>query len=201
MLLATSIAYLSLATPVGPGHSCWDWLEVLGVFLSNIAPIVLLCCALFLFFEFRATGKGRTWRWVIALAWAGTFLFYFYVFIQGHPTRTSMMAYAGRTRSCQRTHLRCRSGLFSIELKGTVFYGLFRLDHVSRAPCSTLSAWTFGHLENEEIWSGMSVRASPRHSFGASLHSAVSIDTRLILYAAPGVAIVIALGLEECCAF
>ena len=88
-----SDAYLSLGYTGRARPFLLGLAGVLGVLLSNIAPIVLLCSALFLFLEFRATEQGRTWRWAIALAWAGTCLFYFYAFIKGHPTSTPMMDY------------------------------------------------------------------------------------------------------------
>ena len=196
VLLATSIAYLSLGYTGRARPFLLGLAGVLGVFLSNIAPIVLLCCALFLFFEFRATGKGRTWRWVIALAWAGTFLFYFYVFIQGHPTRTSMMDY-WQNAFLPANPLEMPFWTFLNRARGTVFYGLFRLDHVSK-----LLALLFlpGLLA---IWKTKRYGAACLFGLPLVIHLGLSalrlypFDTRLILYAAPGVAIVIALGLEE----
>ena len=64
-----------------------------GVFLSNVAPIVLLTAGLYLFYENFKAKKKQLPVMVISFVWIVTFLIYFFGFIHNHPLRSGMLKF------------------------------------------------------------------------------------------------------------
>ncbi|MDR0349578.1 MAG: hypothetical protein LBH90_08840 [Tannerella sp.] len=67
----------------------------IAVFLSNVAPIILFTCGVYLFYnEFFVTKRKRIIPLLtVAVTWLGAFLFYYCFFIYGHPSENAMVDY------------------------------------------------------------------------------------------------------------
>lgn len=67
---------------------------IVGIFLSNVAPIILLCCGLYLFLAHFKQGWDILKNYlVIGFLWLIAFGIYFVFFIYDHPTREFMLRY------------------------------------------------------------------------------------------------------------
>jgi hypothetical protein len=67
---------------------------IIAIFLSNIAPIVLLASGLFLLFENKPWKNLHVLRLITltGIAWLVTFLVYYLLFVHDHPSRAFMVA-------------------------------------------------------------------------------------------------------------
>jgi len=70
-----------------------------AVFLSNVAPIILFTCGVYILYEeFVVSRRCRWLPWLPVFAvWLGCFGVYYYFFIAGHPTYSFMTDYWGYT--------------------------------------------------------------------------------------------------------
>jgi hypothetical protein len=97
VLVALSMAFIVLSQP---GAGRWAALAVAGVagiVLSNVAPVVLLCCGAYLLYE-TVSNRGRDWFWLLGVAalWLVTFGLYYVLFIAHHPLQGYMVGYWDR---------------------------------------------------------------------------------------------------------
>ncbi len=67
---------------------------VVCLFLSNIAPIVLVCAGLYLLLEMASSRRKYLFPLVsLALIWGAAFAVYYLAFISGHPAKEGMVEY------------------------------------------------------------------------------------------------------------
>lgn len=66
----------------------------ISIFLSNVSPIILLCCGIYLFYnDFKAGWKELKHIFITSTVWFLFFSYYFLFFIYNHPTREFMLGY------------------------------------------------------------------------------------------------------------
>lgn len=79
----TSIKYILLGA-----------LGTISIFLSNVSPIILLCCGIYLFYiDFKSGWKELKHIFTTSIVWLFFFGIYFLLFIYNHPTREFMLGY------------------------------------------------------------------------------------------------------------
>ena len=69
-------------------------LGIIGIFLSNVSPIILLCCGAYLLYNDFENG-WRDFKYIIAVSfvWIVFFGIYFSFFIYNHPTKNYMVGF------------------------------------------------------------------------------------------------------------
>ena len=69
-------------------------LGCVSIFLSNVSPIILFSCFIYLFYNSLINKKIYfKYMTIISFVWGITFLSYYYYFIHGHPLRDYMVTY------------------------------------------------------------------------------------------------------------
>jgi hypothetical protein len=68
---------------------------IVAIFLSNVAPIILFTCGIYLVYDdFLVTKRKRIFSLsTVFIVWLSTFLLYYYFFIYEHPAREFMVNY------------------------------------------------------------------------------------------------------------
>jgi hypothetical protein len=68
---------------------------IFAIFLSNVAPIILFTCGLYLFYDELFVTKRKRIRYLLIVfaVWLGVFSVYYCLFIYAHPAREYMVKY------------------------------------------------------------------------------------------------------------
>jgi hypothetical protein len=68
---------------------------IIAVFLSNLAPVILFTCGIYLFYEhlFMSRIKNIIPLFIVGIIWLSTFLLYYCFFIYNHPQQEFMQIY------------------------------------------------------------------------------------------------------------
>jgi hypothetical protein len=96
VLVLTSIYYFTLKS-YKREESKYYLLGILGcvsIYLSNVTPIILFSCGIYLFYN-SMINKKIYFKYMagVSIVWVITFLSYYYYFIHGHPIRDYMVSY------------------------------------------------------------------------------------------------------------
>jgi hypothetical protein len=76
-------------------YSILAFAGVIAIFMSNVAPIILFTCGLYLAYDYFWTARGRNIFpiAVVFVIWLSVFLLYYVIFIHEHPVKDSMVQY------------------------------------------------------------------------------------------------------------
>ena len=96
VLVLTSIYYFTLKS-YKKEETKYYILGILGcvsIYLSNVTPIILFSCGIYLFYNSLINKKIYFKHMaIVSFVWGITFLSYYYYFIHGHPTSDYMVTY------------------------------------------------------------------------------------------------------------
>lgn len=69
-------------------------LGVIGIFLSNVSPIILLCCGIYLFYnDYKGERKECKYIMILSATWILFFAIYYLFFIYNHPIKEFMLGF------------------------------------------------------------------------------------------------------------
>ncbi len=113
---------------------------MIGIWVSNVAPIVLFSAGIYLFYEYLKYKEIKFFALVgIAIVWGVTFLVYFYLFIHDHPLRDYMTGYWANENAFMPTNFfSSEFVLFWDEKYEMLFGSLLRFGTINKYPISLL---------------------------------------------------------------
>jgi hypothetical protein len=175
----------------------------IAVFLSNVAPVILFTCGLYMGYDHIFVRKKKiTPLLAVFSVWLSAFLLYYCFFIYEHPTKEFMV------RFWQRSFLpinpfKADFYLFLIKIPVTVFTAIFALSiEKTRSiivACGLLILFVTGIVQ---LIRDKKIKLIILTCVPVLLHLLISafrlypFDRRLILYTLPGMIIVCALGFD-----
>src|SRR5690606_22381132 len=66
----------------------------ISIFLSNVSPIILLCCGIYLLYKsYKNKWINIKYLFIVASVWVSVFVAYYLLFIHNHPTKNFMIMY------------------------------------------------------------------------------------------------------------
>lgn len=176
-------------------------LGTISIFLSNVSPIILLCCGTYLFYEDLKNGwKEIKYIFGISFLWTAFFGIYFMFFIYDHPTREFMVRYWSRWDGGAFMPLNPLSiEFYQFVIKKYYFFytDLFQFGNVGLYGLQLLFLLGCYHLIEQKKYNLFILGVLP-----IALHLALSslklypFDIRLILYTCPAFIIILSAGFE-----
>ena len=176
-------------------------LGTVSIFLSNVSPIILLCCGTFLLYEDLKNGwKEFKHILIISFLWITFFGMYFLFFIYDHPTREFMLRYWsfwGGGAFLPLNPLSIEFYQFIIRKYYFFYTDLFHFGIIGFYGLQLLFLLGCYYLVEQKKFNLFILGVLP-----IALHLALSslklypFDTRLILYTCPGFIIVLSYGFE-----
>ena len=201
VLVLTSLFYFTLKDYKNIKNQYYILASVgmISIFLSNVSPIILLCCGSYLFFNHFKEGWNILKNYIaIGILWFLSFSIYFLLFIYDHPTKDFMLGYWSREGAFMPiNHFDSEFFKFAIRKYYMFFHDLFDFGWIGFYFLQLL--FLFG-------WYNLFEKGKIRILiFGISpiiIHLILSsfklypFDLRLILYLCPSFMILLSFGLD-----
>ena len=199
VLLATAVAYLLLHGTLRHRLLLLGLTGVLGIGFSNIAPIVLLSAGGFLVYEYFAEKRLPLSRLLIlAVIWCATFLLYYSAFINHHPTQAFMDQVWGRSGAFTPWNpLHPDFWHFFKKAADTLLNGLLNFRSVFKYLFPLfLALGLFAVAREKKIGVALIFLLPVVFHILVSGFRLYPFATRLVLYLAPAMLVLVSLGLE-----
>lgn len=197
ILYYTTIKYSS---KIESNYLLFIFLGALSVFLSNITPIVLLSCGMYLIFcnlrELYSNNRRVRFLALIFTCWFISFAVYYALFIRNHPTRATMVSYWGNS-FLPNNPLKSNFYLFLYHKFKMVFFSLLDFNQLSKVFIVLYVVgltWLF--LTKKIRYLILLLTPIIVHLILSSLKQ-YPFDKRLILYSTPVYIFTIAFGYER----
>jgi len=174
-------------------------LGIIGILLSNVSPIILLCCGLYmLYIDFKGERKEIKQIIIVSLIWFVFFIIYYLLFIYNHPTTEFMLWYWSSVGAFMPTNLFDISFYQFLVRKYYIFYhDLFDFGWIGFYSLQMLFLLGCYNLIEKRKLSILILSLAPIivHLVLSSL-KLYPFDLRLILYTCPAMLIIFSFGLE-----
>lgn len=176
-------------------------LGTIGIFLSNVSPIILLCCGSYLLYkDFENEWKELKYILVVSLVWIVFFSIYFAFFIYNHPTRDYMVGFWSKWDGGAFLPLNPFSADFYMFIGRkiySIFTELFQFGQVGLFFLQLLFILGLYYLVKKKKYILLLLGLLPLvvHLVLSSI-KLYPFDVRLILYSCPAIIIVMSHGFE-----
>lgn len=201
VLVLTSMFYFTLKDykNIKNQYYILGLIGMIGIFLSNVSPIILLCCGLYLFLAHFKGGWSILKNYlVIGFLWFFSFSIYFLLFIYDHPTRDFMLRYWTMEGAFMPINpIDGEFFKFAIRKYYMFYYDLFNFGWIGFYLLQILFLMGCYHLFEKAKVRLLIICISPIlvHLILSSL-KLYPFDLRLILYLCPAFVILLSFGLD-----
>ncbi len=201
-VFALSIIYYYLTKNYKNERNKFLYLGILGsilIFLSNVAPIILLSVGLFLVFDIYSKKKDQIINLtVLSISWSTVFLTYYMLFLHNHPSRQGMLRFHENAHAFMPTNPGSLEFYHFLYLKGSmILVDLFQLSRYGGIIVGIISLIGITELIKKRKFDIVILTITPplTHLLVSAL-KLYPFETRLILYTFPCFIVIFSFGLN-----